>query len=156
MTELTPAQRRELRASAHHLNPVVSIAGKGLSSTVLEEIERSLQAHELIKIKVHGVERPEREQLLARLCEALDAAPVQHIGTILIVWRKRREETATDDATKAAPSRDKRPSSAKSAAGFAAAARRAALAQASQARKKPVRGATSARFRPVSPSTRKK
>lgn len=157
MTELTPAQRRELRASAHHLNPVVSIAGKGLSSRVLEEIERSLQAHELIKIKVHGVERPEREQLLAQVCEALDAAPVQHIGTILIVWRKRREETTPDDPAKATPPRGKRPSSAKSAASFAAAARRAALAQASQAaRKKPVRGATGSRFRPASPSTRKK
>lgn len=156
MTELTPAQRRELRSSAHHLNPVVSISGKGLSSTVLEEIERSLQAHELIKIKVHGVERPEREQLLAQLCEALDAAPVQHIGTILIVWRKRREETAADAAANPKAGRAVRSSSAKSAAGFAAAARRAALAQASQGRKKPTRGATGARFKPASPSTRKK
>jgi len=156
MTELTPAQRRELRSSAHHLNPVVSISGKGLSSTVLEEIERSLHAHELIKIKVHGVERPEREQLLAQLCEALDAAPVQHIGTILIVWRKRREETAADAAANPKTGRAVRPSSAKSAASFAAAARRAALAQASQARKKPTRGATGARFKPASPAARKK
>ncbi len=137
MIELTPAQRRELRAAAHHLNPVVSIAGNGLTPAVLEEIERSLQAHELIKIKVHGVERPEREQLLATLCEAVEAAPVQHIGTILIVWRKRREESGI-----AAPAKEeragstKRASQAKSARAFAANARRTALIQASADRKR--------------------
>ncbi len=137
MNELAPTQRRELRASAHHLNPVVTVAGNGLSSAVLEEIERSLQAHELIKIKVHGVERPEREQLLAQLCDALDAAPVQHIGTILIVWRKRREEPAV---TPTAPSEKragaKRASQAKSARAFAASARRAALVQANADKKR--------------------
>lgn len=137
MTELTPAQRRELRANAHHLNPVASIAGNGLSSAVLGEIERSLQAHELIKIKVHGVERPEREQLLAQLCEALDAAPVQHIGTILIVWRKRREKSiAGMSEPPDKRSGTKRASQAKSAREFAASARRTALIQASADKKR--------------------
>lgn len=134
MTELTPAQRRELRAAAHHLNPVVSIAGNGLTPTVLDEIERSLQAHELIKIKVHGAERDAREALMSSVCEALDAAPVQHIGTILVVWRKRREEdvAAAPKAAKAAP----RASTNKSASAFAAAARRAALMKAAADKKK--------------------
>ena len=57
MIELTPAQRRDLRARAHHLNPVVTIAGNGLTPAVVAEIERALQAHELIKFKVHGCER---------------------------------------------------------------------------------------------------
>jgi len=65
---------------------------------VQAEIERSLQAHELIKIKVHGIERTERELLLAQVCNALEAAPVQHIGTILVVWRKRRETEGADEA----------------------------------------------------------
>ncbi len=141
MTAITPAQRRDLRARAHHLNPVVSIAGNGLTEPVLAEVERSLQAHELIKIKVHGAEREVREELLAQVCQTLDAAPVQHIGTILVIWRKRRE----DDTAKAAPEQSaserpsggKRPSVAKSASSFAAAARRTAMMQAAADRRRP-------------------
>lgn len=137
MTELTPVQRREMRARAHHLNPVVSIAGNGLTPAVLAEIERSLQAHELIKIKIHGAERDQRETLLAELCATLDAAPVQHIGTMLVVWRQRREERASDPSNKVdKPSGDQRPSKAKSARAFAATARRTALMQAAADKKR--------------------
>ena len=138
MTELTPAQRRDLRARAHHLNPVVTIAGNGLAPTVIAEIERSLQAHELIKVKVQGAEREQRETLMQELCVALDAAPVQHIGNILVVWRQRREE---DKPAAAAEKKPARAATAKSAAAFAAAARRAALAKASaESRRSPARG----------------
>ena len=91
MTELSPAERSELRARAHHLNPVVTVAGNGLTPAVLAEIERALQAHELIKVKVQGAEREQRDALMQELCAALDAAPVQHIGNILVAWRQRRE-----------------------------------------------------------------
>jgi RNA-binding protein len=137
MNELKPAQRREFRAAAHHLNPVVTIAGNGLTPAVLGEIERSLQAHELIKIKVQGVERDERETLMQSLCDSLEAAPVQHIGNILIVWRKRREEAATKaSASKTELRGSKRPSVAKSARAFAANARRTALIQAAAEKKR--------------------
>lgn len=129
MTELTPAQCRDLRARAHHLNPVVTIAGNGLAPNVVAEIERSLQAHELIKIKVQGTEREQRDALMEELCAALDASPVQHIGNILIVWRARRETEKPAPATESKPARGA--ATAKSAAAFAAAARRAALAKAS-------------------------
>jgi len=86
--ELTPARRRELRANAHALKPVVSISQKGLSEAVLKEIDRCLTSHELIKIRVHDGERERREALLAELCAALAAAPVQHIGHLLVVWRE--------------------------------------------------------------------
>ena len=137
MTELTPAQRRDLRARAHHLNPVVTIGDNGLAPTVVAEIERSLQAHELIKVKVQGAEREQRDALMQELCAALDAAPVQHIGNILVVWRQRREE---DKPAAAAEKKPARAATAKSAAAFAAAARRAALAKAStEARRSPAR-----------------
>ena len=137
MTELTPAQRRELRARAHHLNPVVTIGDNGLAPTVVAEIERSLQAHELIKVKVQGAEREQRDALMQELCAALDAAPVQHIGNILVVWRQRREE---DKPAAAAEKKPARAATAKSAAAFAAAARRAALAKASaESRRSPAR-----------------
>jgi len=88
MNELTSAQRRELRARAHGLHPVVSISQHGLTPAVLAEIDRSLTAHELIKIRVYGEEREVRETLLAAVCEETDAAAVQHIGNILVVYRQ--------------------------------------------------------------------
>ena len=102
MKQLTPARRAELRASAHHLSPVVSIAGNGLTPAVLSEIEISLQAHELIKIKTYGADRDARALLMTSVCEALGATPVQHIGNILVVWRLRREEAKKAGADKAA------------------------------------------------------
>lgn len=87
MKELSSAQRRELRARAHSLHPVVSISQHGLTPSVLAEINRSLTAHELIKIRVYGEDRDERESLLAALCEETGAAAVQHIGNILVVYR---------------------------------------------------------------------
>ena len=131
--ELTSTERRALRARAHSLNPVVAIAGNGLTPNVLAEIDRSLQAHELIKIRVQGVEREERDALLVEISGKLEAAPVQHIGNILILWRPRREETKTPEKKSAAP----KSGTAKSAAAFAAAARRAALAKASTDRRNP-------------------
>jgi len=124
--ELTPATRQELRARAHALHPVVTIAANGLSPSVLAELECSLQAHELIKVRLQGIEREEHEALLADLCDKLDAAPVQRIGNILVIWRPEREVKAQEKKAPAPPN----PATAKSAAAFAAAARRAALAKA--------------------------
>lgn len=137
MIELTPAQRREFRAAAHHLNPVVTIAGNGLTPAVMGEIDRSLQAHELIKVKVQGAEREARDVLMQELCAQLEAAPVQHIGNILIVWRQRREESGAKTVESKAELRgNKRPSVAKSARAFAANARRTALMQAAAEKKR--------------------
>ncbi len=140
MIELPPTQRRELRARAHHLGPVVTIAGNGLAATVVAEIDRSLQAHELIKVRVQGHEREQRETLMQELCDTLQAAPVQHIGNILVIWRQRREDEPTANKSAAAETtaskRAPRPSSAKSAAAFAATARRAALTKASAEKKR--------------------
>lgn len=94
--ELTPSQRRALRARAHSLHPVVAISRNGLTPTVLSEIERSLAAHELIKIRVFGAERDEREALLAQVCGAVQAAPVQHIGNILVIFREPPAEAKVE------------------------------------------------------------
>jgi len=130
--ELTPATRQELRARAHALHPVVAIAANGLTPGVLAELERSLQAHELIKVRLQGVEREEREALLVDICDKLDAAPVQHIGNILVIWRPEREEKAPERKAPTPPN----PATAKSAAAFAATARRAALAKAMTGQKR--------------------
>ncbi|HSO06102.1 MAG TPA: YhbY family RNA-binding protein [Pelomicrobium sp.] len=92
MTELAADERRALRARAHKLKPVVLIGDAGLTEAVLAEIDRCLDDHELIKIKAGGEERAEREALSATVCERLGAAPVQHIGKILVLYRKAPEK----------------------------------------------------------------
>jgi RNA-binding protein len=84
---LTPAERRALRARAHHLRPVVMIGEAGLTPLVMREIDASLRSHELIKIRVPGDDRSARAALISNICEALEASPVQQIGKILVIYR---------------------------------------------------------------------
>ena len=87
MRTLTLAARRALRAKAHPLHPVVSIGHHGLTPAGVHEIDVNLLAHELIKVRVFGDDKSEREALLGRICDQLDAAPVQHLGKVLTIWR---------------------------------------------------------------------
>ena len=77
--QLTPAQRREHRANAHHLSPVVLIGADGLTPGVQKEIDAALNAHGLIKVRVFGDDRAQRETMYQVLCEELNAAPIQNI-----------------------------------------------------------------------------
>lgn len=101
MLQLSSTQRRELRARAHDLNPVVSIAENGLTASVLKEIETNLNAHELIKIRVYGDSRENRLAYYEQICTQLNAAPVQHIGKLLVVFRPIPAEIAAANAKKA-------------------------------------------------------
>ena len=85
--ELSPEQRKFLKAQAHSLKPVVMIGAQGLTEAVIQEAGRALAAHELIKVRVLGDDREARETYLAELCAALGAAPVQHIGKLLLLYR---------------------------------------------------------------------
>jgi RNA-binding protein len=90
--ELTPAQRRDLRARAHHLQPVVMIGDAGLTPEVTREIEANLKSHELIKVRVLGDDREARGALVSAVSEATGAHPVQQIGKILVFYRQRPPE----------------------------------------------------------------
>ncbi|MES3012898.1 MAG: YhbY family RNA-binding protein [Pseudomonadota bacterium] len=85
--QLTPAERKTHRAEAHHLDPVVMIGAEGLSPAVAKETDAALNAHGLIKVRVFSDERDTREALFATLCDQLGAAPIQHIGKLLVLWR---------------------------------------------------------------------
>jgi len=101
---LTPAERRAHRAEAHHLDPVVAIGADGLTPAVLKEADAALKAHGLIKVRVFSDDRSAREEILATLCERLDAASVQHIGKLLVLWRPvPPKEEAPDDRRKPGP-----------------------------------------------------
>jgi putative YhbY family RNA-binding protein len=110
--ELTSAERQALKGRAHRLDPVVLVGGGGLTPTLVAEVDRALRAHELVKIRVMGAERAAREAMLAAVCEATAAAPVQHIGKVLVVYRERPAPQASE--TPAAPR--KRPARAARAA----------------------------------------
>jgi putative YhbY family RNA-binding protein len=91
MDELSPIERKKLKARAHALDPIVHLGEKGLTDAVIAEIARALDAHELIKVRAGGFERDAREAALAEICSRLGAQPVQHIGKVLIVYRRRPE-----------------------------------------------------------------
>lgn len=93
MLTITVTHRRELKAQAHALNPVVMIGKSGLSANVIGEIERALSSHELIKIKVQMDDRAARNTLLEEICRLTNAAPVQHVGKIFVIYRPKPEET---------------------------------------------------------------
>lgn len=85
---MTSKQISFLRGLAHKLNPVVIIGNNGLSETVINEIDISLNAHELIKIKVQGDDRAVRSQMYLDVCNRLNAVAVHHIGKQLVIYRK--------------------------------------------------------------------
>lgn len=89
---LNSRERSALRASAQTLDPVVLIGDGGLTPAVLSEIDRSLNAHALIKIRVAGGDRNAREDILRQVCTDLEAAPVQHIGKILVIYRQKPDK----------------------------------------------------------------
>ena len=90
--QLTIAQRKEHRAAAHHLDPVVMIGGDGLTTAVKKETDAALKAHGLIKVRVLNDDRAERETIFATLADELNAAPIQHIGKLLVLWRPMPEK----------------------------------------------------------------
>lgn len=121
MLKLTPAERSALRAEAHILHPVVIIGEAGLTPAVLKEVDASLNAHGLIKVRVFGDDREARLAIYEAICEQLAAAPIQHIGKLLVLYRPKKETSKERSETrgkgmrevtivKPSPSGTKRPS----------------------------------------------
>lgn len=100
MLKLTPAQRSELRAEAHGLHPVVMIGEAGLTPAIVKETDAALNAHGLIKVRVFGDDREARVQYYETLCSELGAAPIQHIGKLLVLYRPKQEAAKEPKATR--------------------------------------------------------
>ena len=88
---LNAAERKALKAKAHKLEPVVHIGAKGLTDEVVAEIERALDAHQLIKVRAGGLERDAREEALSAICEKTGADAVQQVGKVFVLFRKSDE-----------------------------------------------------------------
>jgi len=95
--QLSVAERKAHRAEAHHLDPVVMIGNDGLTPAVKKEIDASLNAHGLIKVRVQGDDREAREAMYLQVCDELGAAPIQHIGKLLVLWRPKPEKVKAED-----------------------------------------------------------
>jgi len=91
MLNLTPVERSALRAEAHALKPIVLIGEAGLTEAVMKEIELGLDSHGLIKVRVFGDDREARIEMYETICAQLEAAPVQHIGKLLVLYRPKKE-----------------------------------------------------------------
>ena len=96
---LTPAQRKDHRADAHHLNAVVMIGSGGLTAAVKKEVDAALNAHGLIKVRAQIDDRAAREAIFQELTTDLSAAPIQHIGKLLVLWRPipEKEKKLSED-----------------------------------------------------------
>ena len=104
--ELSIAERKAHRAEAHHLDPVVMIGGDGLTPAVIKETDAALNAHGLIKVRVLGDDRAARDAIYQQLADQLNAAPIQHIGKLLVLWRPQPEKTRAEDEDRKAGPRD--------------------------------------------------
>ena len=103
---LTSSRRSELRSQAHKLTPVVIVGDKGLTEEVIAEIDRSLKAHELIKVRAATDDRGARVTWMQAICERLGAEAVQQIGKVLVIYR---ENEGKKEAKKEAKAEVKKP-----------------------------------------------
>ena len=89
---LTPKQRQFLKGLAHPLAPVVRVGKGGVSGSVIEETRKSLEAHELIKVRVDADEFDTRHELAEQLASATDSHIAGEIGKTAILYRRRDEK----------------------------------------------------------------
>lgn len=89
---LSPSQRRYLRSLAHDLNPVILLGAKGATEAVLKELDLALSHHELVKVKLSGGDKDERQQQIDFLTDGTGAENVQQIGHIVVLFRRNEDE----------------------------------------------------------------
>lgn len=92
MSTLKIQERKRLRQIGHALQPVVMIGSQGLTANVIEETQRALNDHELIKVKIAGEDRELRHQLIAELIKSTQSINVQQIGKIVLIYKKSSQQ----------------------------------------------------------------
>jgi RNA-binding protein len=89
---LTTRERETLKSRAHSLEPVLQVGQAGLSDALVSEIARALTAHELIKVRILDDDRESRVAIGDAICERTDAAAVQRVGKVLVLWRPKPKD----------------------------------------------------------------
>lgn len=88
---MSSARRRELKAQAHALQPVLQTGANGVTDAVIAEAEIAIEHHELIKLRLAGADRQQRSEMAACLAEKLHAEIVGQIGMVVILYRESRK-----------------------------------------------------------------
>lgn len=88
MSKKTKHDIKQLRAIGHKLKPVVTIAGKGLTEGVTNELDRALTDHELIKVKLAVGSREARAEMARQISAQAGAEIVQSIGNVILLLRR--------------------------------------------------------------------
>lgn len=89
---LTADRKKQYRNLGHKLKPVVTVAGNGLSETVMTELNRALEDHELIKVKVVVEDREKRKEVIMQMCRKSHSEVVQEIGKVALLYRKAKKQ----------------------------------------------------------------
>ena len=89
---LTPSERKEKRAAAHHLDPVVQVGKDGLSEGLVGALDAALLQHELIKVKLGEAAGTDRRVIGAALADAAAGELVQVLGRTVLIYRRRAED----------------------------------------------------------------
>ena len=90
-TALTASQNRFLRGQAHGHKAMLQVGGKGVTDAVVAEVDAALEHHELIKVKVASEDREARDALIGDLAKRTDAALVQRIGHVAVLYRPSKD-----------------------------------------------------------------
>ena len=84
---LNTQMKKSLRGVAHHLAPIIAVSERGISDGIVEETERALSDHELIKVKVFSADRSSRGEVASALAEATSSIVLQQIGKVAVLYR---------------------------------------------------------------------
>jgi RNA-binding protein len=91
-TALTNPQKRYLKGLAHDLRPVILVGAKGVSASLLSELDTALEQHELIKVKISAEDRETRDAWIGQMTEASQAGLVTRIGNIAVMFRRSKNK----------------------------------------------------------------
>ncbi len=94
---LTDEQKKRLRGRGHALKPVILVGAGGLSAGLLEEFDRSLAHHELMKVKLAGGDRAARDAMIGQLCARSGATLIQRVGNTALLFLRRKKDSAFGD-----------------------------------------------------------
>ena len=89
---MTPSQRQTFKRQAHHLKPVILVGAKGLTEALVKETDIALETHELIKIKLNGLEKEDKQPFIDTLCTQVHAELIQLMGNMALVYRKAKNK----------------------------------------------------------------
>lgn len=87
---LSPDRKKQYRSLGHNLKPIVTVAGNGLSATVMDELNRALDDHELIKVKLVIADRDIRKQVITQMSKKTNSEIVQQIGKVALLFREAK------------------------------------------------------------------